>query len=155
MMLAVQRRARIFPVLLPDLGPQQGSLPRRRARRSVAARALAIAAIVIIPAVFYVSQRAHAARTGYAILQLRHDVATLQRDNARLLATAAKLRSLDRVERIATKELGLRPRGAGQVTSIALAPALASSVTPAPSSIWARVGAWLGLSEAEAREPFR
>lgn len=152
-MLAVQRRARVHPVLLPDLGPEKGTVPRRRGRYSIATRALAVAAIVVTPAIFYVSQRTQAARIGYAILQLRKDVAILQRDNGRLLATATQLRSLDRVERIATKELGMRPRGAGQVTSIAVKPAIATSPTPAPPTVWARVSGWLGLSEAEAREP--
>ncbi len=154
-MLAVQRRARVYPVLLPDLGPEKGAAPRRRGRHSIATRALAVAAIVVAPAIFYVSQRVQAARVGYAILQLRQDVAILQRENARLLATATQLRSLNRVERIATTELGMRPRGAGQVTSIAVKPAITASSTPAPPTVWARVSAWLGLSEAEAREPTR
>lgn len=155
-MLAVQRRARVYPVLLPDLGPEKATAPRRRGRHSIATRALALATILVAPAIFYVSQRAQAARLGYAILQLRQEVAILQRDDARLLATATQLRSLDRVERIATKELGMRPRGAGQVTSIAVKPAvIAASPTPAPPTVWARVSAWLGLSEAEAHEPTR
>jgi len=111
---------------------------------------------MVLPAVVYVSQRAHAARTGYAILQLRQEVAQLRAENARLQSTAMSLKSLDRVERIATTELGLRRPGTGQLTAIARAPLpLARQASEPTSSFWTRVSAWLGWSEAEAHEPAR
>ncbi len=153
-MLAVQPRTRTYPVLLPEHA-EEPSPRRRRPRRNVIARALAVAALVVLPAVFYVSQRAQAARTGYLILQLRHEIDTLQGENARLLATATALKSLDRIERIATKELGMRPPGPGQVAAVTV-PAIATTVRPVEArSLWDRLGAWFGRREAEAREPGR
>ncbi len=157
-MLAVQRRTRVYPVLLPHARPDEHPAPRRRPRRSAAVQAVLMATLLVVPAVCYVAQQAHVARTGYEILHLRHDVSTLQGENARLLAAAMTLRSLQRVERIATTDLGMRHPGVGQQTVLAIAPPPAVAAAPAASAtrpFWARASAWLGWSEAEAREPAR
>ncbi len=154
-MLAVQRRTRIYPVLFPDPRPEEGPAQRRRGRRHTVARALTMAAVLVVPAVFYVSQRAQAARTGYAILQLRHEVGKLQGENAQLLATTTSLKALDRIERIASKDLGMRRPGAGQLQSIAIAPVAGHPSPLEAQSFWDRLSAWLARSEAEAREPAR
>jgi len=155
-MLAVHVKARIDPILAPDSKSEARPARRRRGRRSTVARALALAAVAVLPAVFYVSQRAHAARTGYAILQLRQEVGTLQSENARLQAVTMSLKSLERVERIATKDLGMRRPGAGQLSAIATTPVSLARQSPVEApSFWARLGAWLGWSEAEAHESAR
>ncbi len=117
---------------------------------------MAVAVLVVLPAIFYVSQRAQIAKTGYHILQLRHEVRTLQNDNARLLATATALKSLDRIERIATKELGMRPPRQQQLATITVpAPVTALPAPVEANSMWDRLLARLGSSEAEAGEARR
>ncbi len=153
-MPAAQPKAKIYPGLAAEGGPDDQAPRPRRARRSPVVRALAIAVVMVLPGVAYVSQRTQAAKTGYEILQLRHEVGALQSENARLLATATALKSLDRIERIATKNLGMgRPRQP-QLATITVAPMVASSAHAMQArSVWDRLAAWLGRSEAEAHEP--
>lgn len=157
-MLALASRTRVYPVLLPERLPLRRPAPygaRRRARRSPAVRALAVAAIVVLPAIVYVWGETQAARSGYAILSLRQEVGALQTDNARLLATVTALKSPDRIDRIATGELGMVPPKHQQLAALTLPPAvLATHDVPGPS-VWNALARWLGISEAEARESSR
>ena len=125
--------------------------PVRRLRRRPLAVAVAFAILIVAPAVLLVSLRTHAASTGYEILALRQEIDTLQTDSGRLLATATTLRSLDRVERIATTQLGMAPPRQQQVAALTIPrpPAAARSVPQA--SLWQLVSGWLGAGEAEAR----
>jgi cell division protein FtsL len=112
--------------------------------------ALVVAALAILPALLYVYQRTEAAATGYTILQLQRELAGLESEHARLQTTVSTLRSPQRIERIATSELGMVPPRQRQLAAITTAPAVA--LAPAPPSLAQRIGAWLGLGEAQAHE---
>lgn len=124
---------------------------RRATRRNPVTRALVVAAVVLLPAVVYVSQRTEAARSGYAILRLRAEVLTLRSDNARLLVNVTALKSPERIEHIAVYELGMVAPRQQQLSALSLPQLeLASREIPAPS-VWTRLANYLA-GEAEARE---
>ncbi len=149
-MLALAQKTKLYPVWMPDRAAVRAPI-HRRPRRSPAARALAVTLLLVIPAVVYVWQRTEAARSGYAILRLRQDVATLQADHDRLLAAATALKSPDRIERIATKTLGMVPPQHKQLAALTLPP-MAIAADTADRSIWQRLIAWLSGGQAEAHE---
>lgn len=151
-MLALAPKGRIYPVLLPDR-PAAGRAPVRRPRRRPLANVVVAAVLLVAPAVVLVAQRTDAARTGYEIFALQHDVAALQADNARLLATVTALRGPERIERIATRELGMTLPRPQQVAALPVPAPRVLAVDVAPLTIWERLGAWLGRSEAAAGEP--
>ena len=93
--------------------------------------ALTIAALAILPLVAYVAAVSNAAHIGYHILQDSQDIAALQTDHERLQAIASSLRAPDRIERLATTRLGLRPPGAGQIASLSVSDARRPRTTPA------------------------
>ncbi|HEY3246686.1 MAG TPA: hypothetical protein VGK88_00160 [bacterium] len=148
-MLAYAERSKIYPVLLPQRWDRPTS---RRARANPATRAVIIALVLMLPAVLYVYGRTQIARTGYLILRVQHDVDGLQAQRDRLLATATALKTPERIEHIATVELGMIPPRQQQLATITLAPAVA--VRPpsmADRTAWDRLRAWLA-GEAEAHE---
>jgi len=114
---------------------------------------VAVAIVAILPAVTLVSQRTEAARTGYAILALRQQMGALQAENARLVATATALRAPDRIERIASTDLGMvTPRPQQVATLRVIPPTVAALAVPAPTFV-DRLAAWFVRSEAAAGEP--
>jgi cell division protein FtsL len=150
-MLALTPQSRLYPVLLPF--PAAGGASAARRRRRSMASVVGVVALVVVPAVTLVAQRTHAARTGYAILTLQGEVEALQAENARLLAAAAALRAPERIERVATTQLGMVPPRPQQVASLPVAaPPRAVAPPPAPS-VLDRVAAWLVRPEASAAEP--
>ncbi len=152
-MLALAPRSRTYPVLLPDRPQIEREPARHRGRRRPLPVIAAVAVLVAFPAVVLVAQRTEAARTGYTILALRQQVETLQAEHARLLATASALRAPDRVERIATTDLGMMTPRPQQVAALPVsAPAVAAADVPEPSA-WDRLAAWFVRSEAAAGEP--
>ncbi len=154
-MIALDRRTRSYPVVMPDRRLRDRPTPRRRFRRQPLAAAMVVAALVIMPALLYVAQRTEAARTGYSILRLQRELARLESENARLAAAVSVLRAPQRIEHIATTELGMVPPRQRQLAAITMAPA-ATVQTPAPGpSLAQRVRAWLGLAQAQAHEPAR
>jgi len=141
---------------MPDRRLRDRPAPRRRFRRSPMAAALVVAALAILPALLYVFQRTEAAKTGYSILHLQRELARLESEYVRLHATVSTLRSPQRIERIATSELGMVPPRQRQLAAITMAPTIAAEPPPATArSLLQRVGAWLGLGEAQAHEPRR
>lgn len=151
-MIAIDRRTQSYPVVMPDRRLRDRPTPRRRVRRSPMAAAMVVAALAILPALLYVFQRTEAAKTGYTILHLQREFALLQSEHARLHATVSSLRSPQRIERIATSELGMVPPRQHQLAAITMAPAVAAALPPAAPSLLQRIGAWLGLGEAQAHE---
>ncbi len=151
-MLALVPQSRLYPVLLPPQAAGGGATPARRRRRSMASVVVAVA-VVVLPAVVLVAQRTHAARTGYAILALQGEVQTLQAENARLLAEVAALRAPDRIERIATTQLGMVPPRPQQVASLPVAPPARAVARGPEPSVLDRVVGWLVRTEAAAAEP--
>ncbi len=146
------RRARLYPVWLPDRFTAP-SVPVRRRRRSPIAGVMVVAVVLILPALFYVAQRANRAETGYTILRLQRDVARLRADNARLQSIASTLKSPQRIERYATHELGMTPPRRPQLAAITIRPAIVRAEVPAERrGLLSAIGAWLGRSEAEASE---
>lgn len=143
-MQAALPRLRSFPVVHPER-----VVHRRVVRRRSLVRAVAVTALIMLPAVLLVSQRTHAAKTGYAILTLRQEIEALQADNARLLATVTALKSPDRIERIATSELGMVTPRQQQLATLTIT-SVAAQEAPR-QSLWDRFGSWL-RSEAEASE---
>jgi cell division protein FtsL len=115
-------------------------------------RAVAVALLVVLPAAFYVYERAQVARTGYLILQLQQEVNALQTQRDRLEATAAALKTPERIERLATAELGMVPPRQQQMAALTLAPvAAAGPVDLGRRSVWDQLRSWLG-GQAEAHE---
>jgi len=150
-MIALDRRTHAYPVVMPDRRLRERPTPRRRFRRNPMAAAMVVAALAILPALLYVYQRTEAAATGYSILRLQRELAGLESEYARLQATVSALRSPQRIERIATSELGMAPPRQRQLAAITTAPAVAASPAP-PRSLAQRLGAWLGFGEAQAHE---
>ena len=149
-MIAFDRRKSAYPIVMPDRRLRDRPTPRRRFRRNPMAAAMVVAALAILPALVYVYQRTEAAATGYTILRLQRELAHLESEYARLHATVSALKSPQRIERIATSELGMVPPRQRQLAAITTAPAVAEA--PAPLSLVQRLGAWLGFGEAQAHE---
>jgi len=153
-MLAIAQRSRVYPVLLPRQDSAARQTPHgagRRLRTSPTVRAVAVALLVVLPAAFYVYERAQVARTGYLILQLQHEVHALQTQRDRLLATAVALKTPERIEHIATAELGMVPPRQQQMAALTVAPAVAGPIVVGRRSAWDQLRSWLA-GEAEARE---
>lgn len=147
-MLAVAKKSTIYPVLLPR--KVERSAPRR-VRTSPAVRTVAVALLILLPALSYVYARTQVARTGYAISQLQRDVAVLEADRDRLTAAAAALKTPDRIERIATAELGMAPPRQQQLASLPVSSAAAEPVETGRRTVWDYLRSVLG-GEAEAHE---
>jgi cell division protein FtsL len=116
---------------------------------------LTIAALAVLPFIAYVAAVSDAARIGYHILHLTHDISTLETDHERLQAIASSLRAPDRIERLAMTRLGLRAPGAGQIAAVILPPA---EERPGPGprpDLWQQLDAYLHRSEAAAAPPTR
>lgn len=155
-MIAAQRRSRLYPVWLPE-GPRHGRpVTRRRSRVNPLVGATVMALLLTLPAVLYVSVRADRAEAGYKILALQRDVARLRAEHARLSLQVAALKSPQRIESIASKELGMAPPRQRQLAAITVGPAIARVPAPPEARSPLRVLAeWFGRSEAEARERTR
>jgi len=149
-MLARQMQARDIPVLLPEHWGQGGrEATRRRRRRYPVLSALTIAALAVLPFIAYVAAVSNAARIGYHILQLNHDIAALETDHERLQAIASSLRAPDRIERLATARLGLVAPGSGQTAALELPPVSAVRGIREAPSLWERLGAYFHRSAAQ------
>ncbi len=154
-MLAAQRRERLYPVWLPDR-VSRGPAVLRRLRWNPVAGAMVMAVLLTLPALFYVSQRATRAETGYSILRLQRELTALRAENARLHSLASALKSPQRIEGYATTELGMAPPRLQQLAAVTIGPAIARVEPPAERRGFLRLlGDWLGRSEAEARERTR
>ena len=147
-MLAVAERSRVYPVLLPQKVERGGS---RGVRTSPAVRAVALALLMLLPAISYVYARTQVARTGYEISQLQRDVAALEAQRDRLTADAAALKTPDRIERIATADLGMTPPRQQQLASLPLSSAAAEPVPAGRRTVWDYLRSMFG-GEAEAHE---
>lgn len=151
-MIAVATRTRTYPVQMPDQGaPDAGALPRRR-RSSPMMRVLAVAVLLALPAIAYVGQSTKAARAGYRILTLRGDVGALRAEHARLLATVTALKSPERIERVALRDLGMIKPHPQQMTALVLPPITLAAQPAAQPTPWQRLGALLLRREAQAAE---
>ena len=71
---------------------------------------LGAGAVVLVPLLANVWGHAESVRLGYAIEQARQEKTDLAETNRLLRAEVASQRDLDRIQRVATEELGLRPR---------------------------------------------
>lgn len=152
-MLALASKTRTYSVL-PDRRHARAPVPRHARRRPIA-RALAVMVMLVLPAVLYVSEQTRAARAGYVILKLRQDIAAVEADHARLVAAVTAFQSPDRIERIATSALGMVPPHPQQFATLTVAPSPLAMQDAPSRSVWDRLSAWLGKSEAEAGEPPR
>lgn len=150
-MLALAPRHRTYPVLLPDRPASERAAPRRARRRPVR-MAMATVVVLALPAIVLVALRTEAARAGYAILALRHEVETLRVENARLQASASALRAPDRIERIAKVQLGMLTPHSQQVASLPVAAYAGAVAVVPPPTVWDRMAAWFVRSEASAGE---
>jgi hypothetical protein len=92
---------------------------------------------------------------GYAILELRRQVDALAAENARLLVRVSALRSPERIERIATRDLGMVTPRPQQVASLPVAAPMPTAAEIPVPTVWDRVAAWFVRSEAAAGEPSR
>ena len=152
-MIAPERRSQLFPVWLPDRPPRGQPVVRRWVRLHPMAGAMVMAALLTLPALVYVWQRADRAEAGYRILRLQRDVAQLRAENARLQLRVAALKSPQRIEHYATTELGMVPPRQRQLVAITVGPAIAQVEYPSGrGDLLDQLAAWFGRREAEARE---
>ena len=164
-MIAAERRTQTYPVWLPEESlrarpsgarPRPLAAGRRRPLFNPTASVMVMAVLLTLPALFFVSQRAHRSETGYSILRLQRELTQLRAENARLLSKTTALKSPQRIERYATTELGMAPPRLPQLAAITVGPAVAAvAVPPERRGALRLLGEWLGRSEAEAREPVR
>jgi len=77
-----------------------------------------IGMLVLLMVTLYVWQQVTVIQTGYKIQQLQRERRDLHRFHQALLIEAATLSSLDRIERIATTQLGLVRPQSGQVIMV-------------------------------------
>jgi cell division protein FtsB len=89
---------------------------RRRREMTGASGLLAIIAAGALLALFYLSQSAHVAATGYEINSLEQRVAELRADQQQLIYRIAEARSPAVIERVARGRLQLRPLPVESVT---------------------------------------
>ena len=155
-MIGPERRSQFFPVWLPERpGRRQPSI-RHRPRLNPMVGATVMAVLLTLPAVLYVSQRAHRAEAGYTILRLQKELEGLRAEHERLSRQEVALKSLQRIERIATTKLKMAPPRLRQLTAITVGPAMAKAVEPpARRGVLRQLSSWFGRSEAEARERVR
>lgn len=152
-MISAERRSRVYPVWLPDGPARQQPVVRRRPRLSPMVGATVMAVFLTLPPLLYVSQRAQRAEAGYAILRLQRDLVKVRAENARLLVQASALKSPQRIEYYATKELGMAPPRQRQLATITVGPAIAQVQVPIEHpGVLRQLASWFGRSEAEARE---
>jgi len=102
---------------------------RDAARAHELRRVLLIGAGLLIPVLFYVWEQVEYIRYGYRIEQFRKDKAQLLEWNRQLKLEKATLESLNRIERLAEKRLGLVPPGTDNTVKVEL-----TGKAPAPSS---------------------
>lgn len=152
-MLALAPKLRLYPVLLPDEAARgrRTRVALRRRHITPVTQMVVLAAVLVLPAIAYVHQTAAAARTGYAILDLRQDIRALQIENADLYADVMHLRAPDRIERIAVRDLGMLPPVRQQVASLEIAPPTVA-VRPARVSWQERLRGLIVGREAAAAE---
>ena len=151
---ASQLHQSVSPALIPEHWGSRGKeANRRRRRRSPVPAVLTIAALTVLPFLAYIAETSNAARIGYRILQLTHDIATLESEHERLQAIASSLRAPDRIEQLATARLGLQAPRAGQIAALPLPPIASRRVSPTLPGWWERIDEYFHRSEAAAAEP--
>jgi cell division protein FtsB len=109
------RRARPRPRTVSRPRRQSGAQRRRREWTGATGILAAIAAAALL-ALFYLSQSAHVAATGYEIDALQARIAELRSDQQQLVYRIAEARSPAVIERSARGRLRLAPLPAGAVT---------------------------------------
>jgi cell division protein FtsL len=115
--------------------------------------ATVMAVLLTLPAALYVSVRTYRVEAGYTILRLQSDLARLRAEHARLSLRVAALKSPQRIEHYATKELGMAPPRQRQLATITVGPSIARVEAPAERrGLLRTLAGWLGGGEAEARE---
>jgi cell division protein FtsL len=77
--------------------------------RRLALRALLAAALIVAALTLYIWQRFQVIELGYKVDRFKTERETLVRMNNNLRIESASLKSLDRVERIAARQIGLKP----------------------------------------------
>jgi cell division protein FtsB len=100
------RRSRVRPRPVSRPRPRSGAGRRRREVASVSSLLLVIAAAAGL-ALFYLSQSAHVAATGYRIADLQAQVAELRAEQQQLIYRISEARSPAVIERRARGRLGL------------------------------------------------
>ena len=86
-----------------------------------------ISSFLLLPLLLYVRQRMEFVRSGYRPESLTRELNQLEDRNRQLLVERASLRSLERVEKIARKNLGLVEQNRFEVVALDLESASAGS----------------------------
>ncbi len=155
-MIAAERRARAYPVWLPQGAPAREPKVRRRARLHPMAGATVVAVLLTLPLLLYVSQLAHRSEAGYSIRRLQSELHMLRAENARLVSLSLALKSPQRIEQYAQSELGMVPPRQRQLAAITVGPAVAQAQVPTERrGNRGLLTAFFGGNEAEARERSR
>lgn len=139
--------------------------PRRRhARMGWLAYVLFAAAwlSVVSTAIFLVSRHAEIAQMAYRVGDLQREISLVEDENVRLRAQTSELKSLSRIEKIATTKLGMVKPGVIQVAMVEM-PVVAQSedeqqvtqIAAPNNSLWGRFrqfvsGLRIGSGRAEA-----
>lgn len=79
----------------------------RKANKRLRAKCLILVAIATLIAVVTTMQRAAIVQAGYDLVKVKSQVAKIDKENALLRLDIAKLKSPQRIEEFATKELGM------------------------------------------------
>jgi cell division protein FtsL len=82
---------------------------RKKFKRREITLSLGVISIIILILTFYIWHQVESVRLGYETRELEARVQSLMKEVETLEAEKSSLLSLDRVETIAKKELGLRP----------------------------------------------
>ncbi len=90
--------------------------------RRLALRALLAAALIVAVLTLYIWQRFQVIELGYTVDRFKTERETLVRMNNNLRIETASLKSLDRVERIATRRIGLGPVERGRFVLVKVIP---------------------------------
>lgn len=109
------RRSRVRPQPTRQVRRRSGA-GRRRREMTGASGWLAVIAAGALLALFYLSQSAHVAATGYEINSLEQRVAELRADQQQLIYRIAEARSPAVIERVARGRLQLQPLPVESVT---------------------------------------
>jgi len=105
-------------VMRTQLNAQAMGTKSVRVRARLVRRGVVAAAMVIACALAFVWTRVRVVQVGYEVSELNQQVTELKRQKDQLEVDVARLKSPDRLEKVAVAHFGMRPPGAGEIVFI-------------------------------------
>ncbi len=105
-------------VMRTQLNTQAMGTKSARVRARIVRRGVVIAAAVIACALAFVWTRVRVVQVGYEVSQLNRQVSELKRQKDQLEVDVARLKSPDRLEKVAVAHFGMRMPAAGEIVFI-------------------------------------